>query len=299
MVRKIGKGLSELLATIEDERVVEVAPVDVVENSTTAVYEIEISRIFPNPDQPRKFFGEAEQTELASSIKIHGILQPLILVKSGDKYMIVAGERRYRAAKKLGLEKVPAIVKQFVPGMIREISLIENLQREDLNAIEEAEALRELMSFNGYTQEQLAERIGKARSSVTNSLRLLSLEEEVKSLVRQDRLSAGHARTLIPVTDKETQIDFAYESADGSMSVRDLEKKVRYHLHPELKPKRLSDSDRTRLSLEMRNLVDDMKRVFRTKVKLIGNSTKGRITIDYFSQDDLDRVFDLIEKLKD
>jgi len=299
MVRKIGKGLSELLATIEDERVVEVAPVDVVENSSTAVYEIEISKVFPNPDQPRKFFGESEQNELAASIKVHGILQPLILVKSGDKYMIVAGERRYRAAKKLGLEKVPAIVKQFGPGMIREISLIENLQREDLNAIEEAEALRELMSFNGYTQEQLAERIGKARSSVTNSLRLLSLEEEVKSLVRQDRLSAGHARTLIPVTDKETQIDFAYESADGSMSVRDLEKKVRYHLHPELKPKRLSDSDRTRLSLEMRNLVDDMKRVFRTKVKLIGNSTKGRITIDYFSQDDLDRVFDLIEKLKD
>lgn len=299
MPRKIGKGLSELLNSIEDERVVEAAPVDVVENTSTSVYELELSKIFPNPDQPRKFFGEQEQAELAASIKVHGILQPLILVKSGEKYMIVAGERRYRAAKKLGLKTVPAIVKQFEPGILREISLIENLQREDLNAIEEAEALRELMSFNGYTQEQLAERIGKARSSVANALRLLTLEDEVKSLVRQDRLSAGHARTLIPVTDKESQVDFAYEAADGSMSVRDLEKKVRFFLHPELKPKRMSDSDRARLTVEMRNLVDDMKRVFRTKVKLVGNSSKGRISIDYYSQDDLDRVFDLIEKLKD
>lgn len=299
MARKIGKGLSELLASIEDERIVEQAPIDIVENTSTNVYEIELSKIFPNPDQPRKFFGEAAQGELASSIKVHGILQPLILVKSGEKYMIVAGERRYRAATKLGLPKVPAIVKQFDPGMIREISLIENLQREDLNAIEEAEALRELMSFNAYTQEQLAERIGKARSSVANALRLLSLEEEVKSLVRQDRLSAGHARTLIPVTDKETQIDFAYESADGNMSVRDLEKKIRFYLHPELRPKRLSETDRSRLTLEMKTLVDDMKRVFRTKVKLLGNEKKGRISIDYYSPDDLNRIFDLIEKMKD
>jgi ParB family chromosome partitioning protein len=213
--------------------------------------------------------------------------------------MIVAGERRYRAAKKLGLETVPAIVKQFDESMIREVSLIENLQRENLNAIEEAEALRELMSINGYTQEQLAERIGKARSSVTNSLRLLQLDDEVKSLVRQNRLSAGHARTLIPITKKEDQVDYAYNAADGGMSVRDLEKKVRYYLNPELKPKRISAAEKARLTLEMRNLVDDMKRVFRTKVKLVGNDKKGRIIIDYFNADDLQRIFELVEHLKD
>lgn len=299
MAKKIGKGLADLLANIEDETIEETKAVDVVENTSTSVYELEISKIFPNPDQPRKFFGETEQSELAQSIKVHGILQPLILVKRGDKYMIVAGERRYRAAKKLGLEKVPAIVKQFDESMIREVSLIENLQRENLNAIEEAEALRELMSINGYTQEQLAERIGKARSSVANSLRLLQLDDEVKSLVRQNRLSAGHARTLIPITTKEDQIDYAYNAADGGMSVRDLEKKVRYYLNPELKPKRISAADKARLTLEMRNLVDDMKRVFRTKVKLVGNDKKGRIVIDYFNSDDLQRIFELVEHLKD
>ena len=167
MARRIGKGLSELLANIEDERVQ--APA--MESAGDAVYQIDLESISPNPDQPRKYFNEDAQRELQEPIKVHGILQPLILAKRGDGYIIVAGERRYRAAKAVGMATVPALVKRIDDSLMREISLIENLQREDLNPIEEAEAIDELIRLNGYTQEKLAQRIGKARSSVTNILR--------------------------------------------------------------------------------------------------------------------------------
>lgn len=294
MARRIGKGLSELLANIEDERVQ--APA--MESAGEAVYQIDLESISPNPDQPRKYFNEDAQRELQESIKVHGILQPLILAKRGDGYIIVAGERRYRAAKAVGMATVPALVKRIDDSLVREISLIENLQREDLNPIEEAEAIDELIRLNGYTQEKLAQRIGKARSSVTNILRLLGLDDEVKELVRQNRLSAGHARALAAVTNREAQVDFAFRAADGEMSVRELEQRIKFFLHPETAPRKLSPKERERLSGEMRAFVDDMKRVFATKVKLVGNESKGRIYIDYFSRDDLERIYELIEKLK-
>ena len=296
MSKRIGKGLSALLANIEDERVLPVQPTEVVEGEK--VYNIELDLIEANPNQPRKHFGEKQQRELEDSIRVQGVISPIILVKRDDKYMIVAGERRYRAAKAVGLNTIPAMVKQIDERMIREISIIENLQRENLNAIEEAEAVAELMKLNGYTQEQLANRIGKARSSVANIVRLLTLEEEVKSLVAQDRLSAGHARALIPITDRETQIDFAYQAADGEMSVRELEVKVRYYLNPDKAPRKMSAKEKSRLSLEMREFVDDLKRVFSTKVKLVGNENKGRICIDYYNKDDLQRIYELIATLK-
>lgn len=294
MARRIGKGLSELLANIEDERVQ--APA--MESAGEAVYQIDLESISPNPDQPRKYFNEDAQRELQESIKVHGILQPLILAKRGDGYIIVAGERRYRAAKAVGMATVPALVKRIDDSLMREISLIENLQREDLNPIEEAEAIDELIRLNGYTQEKLAQRIGKARSSVTNILRLLGLDDEVKELVRQSRLSAGHARALAAVANREAQVDFAFRAADGEMSVRELEQRIKFFLHPETAPRKLSPKERERLSGEMRAFVDDMKRVFATKVKLVGNESKGRIYIDYFSRDDLERIYELIEKLK-
>lgn len=294
MARRIGKGLSELLANIEDERVQ--APA--MESAGDAVYQIDLESISPNPDQPRKYFNEDAQRELQESIKVHGILQPLILAKRGDGYIIVAGERRYRAAKAVGMATVPALVKRIDDSLMREISLIENLQREDLNPIEEAEAIDELIRLNGYTQEKLAQRIGKARSSVTNILRLLGLDDEVKELVRQNRLSAGHARALAAVANREAQVDFAFRAADGEISVRELEQRIKFFLHPETAPRKLSPKERERLSGEMRAFVDDMKRVFATKVKLVGNESKGRIYIDYFSRDDLERIYELIEKLK-
>ena len=297
MAKKLGKGLSNLLANIEDVSVPNATPVE--EADGEKVYSIDITLVAPNPEQPRKYFGEKEQEELESSIRVHGIIQPLILVKNGDGYMIVAGERRYRAAQKVGLKTVPAIVKKLSERHIREISLIENLQREDLNAIEEAEAMKELAKMYSLTQEELANRIGKARSSVANTMRLLGLDKEVKELVRRDRLSAGHARALVPVESKEAQIDFAYRACDGQMSVRELEQKVKAYLNPEAAPKkRLDAATKDKLSLEMRSLIDDMKRIFLTKVKAVGNENKGRIYIDYYTKDDLQRIFELMEKLK-
>ena len=293
MAKKIGRGLSELLANIEDARV-SAAPVEVVDGEK--IYNIDINSVIPNPEQPRKHFGEKEQKELEESIRVHGIIQPLILVKEGEYYKIVAGERRYRAAMGAGLQSVPAIVKQLTAQNIREISLIENLQRENLNAIEEAEALKELAELYNLTQEALAARIGKSRPSVANTMRLLLLDDEVKSLVRTDRLSAGHARTLIPIENKEMQIDFAYSACDGQMTVRELELKVRNYLNPP--QKRMTETEKNRLTLEMRNLVDDMKRIFSTKVRMVGNENKGRLYIDYYTKDDLQRIYELIDKLK-
>lgn len=295
MGKKLSRGLSELLNNIEDARVV-CPPAEIVEGEK--IYNIETDKISPNPDQPRKYFGDKEQRELEDSIKVHGIIQPLILTKRGEGFFIVAGERRYRAAKSLGLLTVPAIVKQLDGQKIREISLIENLQRENLNAIEEAEALKELAEIYKLTQEELAVRIGKSRSAVANTVRLLTLAEDVKTLVRTDRLSAGHARTLVPIENKDTQTEFAYKACDGQMSVRDLELKVKYYLNPELLPKKMDPAAKEKLTIEMKNLVDDMKRIFSTKVKVVGNESKGRIFIDYFTKDDLQRIFELMEKLK-
>ncbi len=295
MPKKISKGLSKILANIEDARVA-VEPSEIVEGEK--IYNIDISSIRANPDQPRKFFGEEQQLELVESIKVHGIIQPLILVKDGDGYMIVAGERRFRASKLAGLTTVPAVLKQLSGQQLREISLIENLQRENLNAIEEAEAIKELASMFDLTQDELSHRIGKARSSVANIMRLLTLEKEVQDLVRAERLSAGHARALIGVSDAEIQVEFAFGACDGQMTVRELEQKVRFYLHPELAPKKMTEKERASVSLEMRQLVDNMKRIFSTKVKAVGNENKGRIYIDYFSNDDLQRIYELMEKLK-
>lgn len=296
MAKRISKGLKTLLENIEDETLPFTSPSEIVEGER--IFNIDIDNIFPDPAQPRKYFGEREQQELENSIRTHGIIQPLILMQKDGGYMIVAGERRFRAAAKVGLKTLPAIVKKLDNKTRREISLIENLQREDLNPIEEAEALNEFAALYSLTQEELAARIGKARSSVANTLRLLALDEEVKALVRGDRLSAGHARAILPIEDKEIQLEYAYKACDGQMSVRELELKVRLYLNPELAPKKMDAAVKMKLSLEMKNLVDDMKRIFSTKVKVVGNDTKGRIYIDYFTKDDLQRIFELMEKLK-
>lgn len=284
---KYGRGISELLANLEDSRT-EVSSED-------KIYSLPIGSIEANPLQPRKNFNEDALNDLATSIAEHGIIQPLVLTKKGDKYLIVAGERRFRAAQMAGLTEVPAVVRKFSEQTSREVSLIENLQREDLNAIESAKAMKELMDTYRLTQEELARRIGKARPSIANTLRLLLLDEEVQNLVRDGKLSAGHARTLIPVSNVEDQIKFALEAIEKQMSVRDLERKVRFYISPEKEKKVLV---KTNITPEMRELVDDMKRVFMTKVKLVGNQEKGRIMIDYFSKGDLQRVYELINSLK-
>lgn len=286
MAKKYGKGISELLANVEDER---------TEGGQKILY-LPINEVRPNPLQPRKFFDETALKDLAASIAEHGIIQPLVVTKKGDKYLIVAGERRYRAAMLAGLTELPAVVREFTEQSSREVSLIENLQREDLNAIEAAEALKELMDSYKLTQEELAKRIGKARPSIANTLRLLFLDSNVQILVRQGKLSAGHARTLIPVTNVRHQIQFAHEAIEKQMSVRELEKKIRYYLSPEKAKK--EEPIKAVVTEEMRGLVDDMKRVFMTRVKILGNEQKGRIYIDYFNSSDLQRIYELVEKLK-
>lgn len=259
--------------------------------------DIDITLIDRNPNQPRKTFDEESLQEMSKSIKAYGVLQPLILVKNGDdRYLIIAGERRFRASMIAGLKKVPAIIRDFTPQQIAEISLIENLHREDLNAIEAAEAMRELMDNHGLTQEEVANRIGKSRPYVTNTLRLLQLPDEVTQFVRSGELSPGHARALISIDDKEYLVTLAKQAKDNKLSVREVEDRVRLYFTRKTIP--TGPRDPKPLTVEMKELVGDMKKIFVTKVKLIGNENKGRFTIDYYSKDDLDRIYALMQILK-
>lgn len=268
-----------------------------VELSNEPTTEIDILLIDPNPDQPRKNFNIDSLREMASSIEQYGVLQPLLLTEGQNgRYTIIAGERRYRASIMAGIKVVPAIVKKFTPQQIAEISLIENLQREDLNAIETAEGMRELMDNHGLTQEAVAQRLGKSRPYVTNTLRLLQLPKEVTDMVKDGTLSPGHARSLISIDDKEYLITLANQAKDNKLSVRDLEDRVRLYFTR----KAIPQGPRTKKiqSLEIKQLVGDMKDIFHTKVKILGNDQKGRVTIDYFTADDLQRIYEKIEILK-
>ncbi len=257
--------------------------------------EMPLDKIYPNPEQPRKNFDEQTLRELADSVKKHGIIMPIVVNddKSG-RYMIIAGERRFRAAKIAGLKEIPVVIRNYSKREIKEISLIENLQREDLNPIEAAAAMKQLMVEYKLTQDELAERIGKSRPAIANTLRLLSLTPEVMQLVAESKLSAGHARTLVPLA-AEDQITFASDAVKSGMSVRELEKKVRsYTISPEVLEEK-KKKKRALASIELKNLVERMRFAFRTKVSLIGNDQKGRIYIDYYSRDDLDRISEILD----
>ncbi len=293
--RGLGKGLSALFSETEEDYgkslLFDEEPVAKGEGVT----EIDVSLIFANPNQPRKVFDEDALNELAASISKHGVIMPIIVNKSGDRYMIIAGERRFRASKIAGLSKVPVIVKTYNERQIKEISLIENLQREDLNPIEAATAMRSLMEDYGMTQEELADRIGKSRPAIANTLRLLNLSQEVIKMVANGNLSAGHARTLVAVPQYD-QVKIAEQAIKDGVSVREIEKRVRdYFNPPEEKAKK---KVKVELSAELKELIVDMQRVFGTRVNAIGNDKKGRIYIDYYTRDDLDRLSELLEYLK-
>jgi len=258
--------------------------------------DVEITLIDRNPNQPRKVFDDESLAEMAKSIKTYGVLQPLIVVKNGEnRFMIIAGERRFRASTIAGLKTVPVIVRDFTPQQIAEISLIENLHREDLNAIEAAEGMRELMENHGLTQEEVANRIGKSRPYVTNTLRLLQLPAEVTELVKTGKISPGHARALISIDDKEYLVKLANQVVANDLSVRDLENRVRLYFSR----KNIQPGPREKvMTVEMKEMVTEMKRIFATKVKLVGNEEKGRLTIDYFTRDDLERINALVQVLK-
>lgn len=293
--RGLGKGLSVLFSETEEDYGKSLLFDEGPTEKGEGVSEIDVSAIFANPNQPRKIFDQTALKELADSISKHGVIMPIIVNKSGDRYMIIAGERRFRATKLAGLTKIPAIVKTYNERQIKEISLIENLQREDLNPIEAATAMRSLMDDYGLTQEDLADRIGKSRPAIANTLRLLTLSPEVIKLVSGGELSAGHARALIPLPQGE-QLKIAQAAVKDGASVRDVEKKVKdYFTPPEEKEKKKLKHE---LSAELKELVSEMQRVLGTKVNAIGNDRKGRIYIDYYSRDDLDRLAEFIELSK-
>ncbi|GAA4724423.1 ParB/RepB/Spo0J family partition protein [Brevibacillus fulvus] len=277
MSKGLGKGLGALINTnLVDEG--------------DQVTEARIAEVRPNPYQPRKEFEPTAIAELAESIKEHGIIQPLIVRKSIKGYELVAGERRLRAAKEVGLEKVPVVIKEYTDQQLMEIALIENLQRENLNPIEEAEAYEKLMRQYSYTQEALAQRVGKSRPHVANIMRLLQLPEKIRAFVQNSSLSMGHARALLPVEDGEVQWKLANEVIKNDLSVRQLEDLVKsLNVSRETKKKKQAAKDQALTQMEER-----LRSRFGTSVQIKTGNKKGKIEIEFYSNDDLQRIIDLL-----
>ena len=265
------------------------------DSSKSAEMMVKISKVEPNLNQPRKQFDEDSLSELAESIKQYGILQPLLVSDKKDYYEIIAGERRWRAAKMAGLKEVPVLVREFSEQEIVEISLIENIQREDLNPIEEAKAYRRLTDEFHLKQDEIAERVSKSRVAVTNSMRLLKLDERVQQMLIDEMISPGHARALLGISDGETQAAAAMKIFDEKLSVRETEKLVKKLLEPPAKPKteKNSTEDAIYESLEER-----MKGIIGTRVFIHRKkNNKGKIEIEYYSKEELDRIIDLFESI--
>ncbi len=287
----LGRGLSALFSDTEEAYENAQAESGAERSGAT---EVKLSEVFPNPDQPRKAFDENALNDLSNSIREHGVIMPLVVNRAENGYMIIAGERRYRAAKMAGLETVPVIIKELGEREIQEISLIENLQREDLNPIEAAYGMKRLMEEFHLTQEVLAERLGKSRPAIANTLRLLTLSEEVIALVREGKLSSGHARALVPVP-AERQAEVAGECVKNGWSVRDAERAVKQLLNPPEVLAKEKEQKNAVMSAELKHLVERLRSTLKTKVSLIGTDKKGRIYIDYYTRDDLDRISELLD----
>lgn len=265
------------------------------EEHASGQIEVDISLVEPNRDQPRKQFDEDTLQELADSIKVHGIIQPLIVQKREEYYEIVAGERRWRAAKLAGLKRIPVLVRDYTDREIMELSLIENIQRQDLNPIEEAAAYKRLIDEYQLTQDDLADRVSKSRAAVTNSLRLLRLDSRVQDMLVSEMLSAGHARALLGIEDGDLQYQAAQKAFDHKMSVREIESYVKRLAQ---KPK---SEKKPAISQQLQTIYRDMEERMRTsmgtKVTISGRTPeKGRIEIDYFSSDELERIYQTLLK---
>ena len=289
----LGRGLDSLLKVYDDVVVEEKKSKNEVVDAKiySDIQKIDINKVYANPNQPRKNFDKESLNELAESIRLHGLIQPIIVNQMEDGYMIIAGERRFRACKLCGLKEIDAVVKQYSNKLVAEIAIIENLQREDLNPVEIAKGIKQLMEEYGLTQEKVSERLGKSRSAIANSLRILSLYPEVLDLVEKGKVSFGHAKVLASITDYAAQVILAKKIAKDKLTVRDLEKEVDALLGNK-KKKKVAKLP----SEELQEFISDLQRKLGTKVSVIGNDRKGRIYIDYYSQDDLDRIYDVVLK---
>ncbi len=309
----LGKGIDALISPTvkkeaDKEKVVEKVIEKPVEKIVEKIVEVEkpvelylkIDEIEPNRLQPRKNFDEDALQELSESIKQFGLIQPIVVKKQENYYEIVAGERRWRAARIAGLKEVPVIVKEYNERESMEIAIVENLQREDLNPIEEAQAYRRLIEEFGLKQDEAAQRVSKSRTAVTNAMRLLKLDERVQQMVIDDMISGGHARTLLAIENKEEQYAMAMLVFDNKMSVRETEKLVRNHLKKE-EEKKTSEKkeDFSQMETIYHQLEERMKSVIGSKVAIHSrNYKKGKIEIEYYSNDELERIIDLIESIK-
>ena len=258
---------------------------------------LKISSIEPNHNQPRMEFREESLIELAESMKEYGVLQPLLVQKKGDFYEIIAGERRWRAAKLAGLKEVPVVIREYTKQQSMEIALIENVQREDLNPIEEAKAYQRLMQEFGLKQEEIAARVAKNRVTITNSMRLLKLEKRVQDMLIQNQITGGHARALLAVDDPEMQFQIAGRIVAENLSVREVEKLFK-SLSKKKEPKEKKEEDES-IFLIFRELEDRMKTAMGTKVSINRkDSNKGRVEIEYYSEAELERIVELIESIR-
>ena len=297
--RGLGKGLDALFGDME----VSVEPSSKEEESS-AVHDIEaaethegikyidINNIKPNANQPRKTFDEGKLEELADSIREHGLIQPLVVRKSTNGYEIVAGERRWRAARKIGIKEFPAIVRELSDEENMLLAIIENMQREDLDPIEEAEGISQMIETYGLSQEQVSKSLGKSRPYITNQLRLLKLPEELRKMVSDGRLSSGHVRALITIDDEEKQIKLAVQAVEQGLSVRQVEALAKAN-----KKVKKSKSAKKKKSADVKRVEEDLKVALGTKVNLNQNGKKGKIEIEFYSKDELERLIELLKSL--
>jgi ParB family chromosome partitioning protein len=288
----LGKGLGALIGSTNKTPAAPIATPQPNVEIGEKVQEVAIGVVMPSPLQPRKTFNEEQLADLAASIKENGIIQPLIVRKAGDKLELIAGERRWRAAQRTGLAKVPVIVRQAEDLEVLELALVENLQRSDLNPIEEAEGYGNLAEKFSLTQEQVAQKVGKSRATVANALRLLGLQVDVKEMVRHGHLSAGHAKVILGLANGKQQDAAAREVVKRGLSVRETEKLIaRFG-----KPSRLGvskGSGKTATS-DWRDLEQRLQRVLGTKVRLVGTASKGHLEIDYYNESDLERILETL-----
>ena len=286
--RGLGQGLNALISDeLEDQ---------IVEQNKHGILKVNINKVEPNVNQPRRAFDEDALEDLADSIRQFGIIQPLIVSDKNSHYEIVAGERRWRAAKKASLKEVPVIVKDFTPEVILEVSLIENIQRENLNAIEEALAYQRLIDEFDLKQDEIAEKVSKSRSAIANTLRLLNLTDEVQQMVVDEMISSGHARALLALTNSKEQTEAATKVFDEKLSVRETEKLIKQYQNPK------KDKKKTKKAIALdpvyKSLEEDVKKIFGTKVSILKkNDQLGKIEIEYYSKDELDRILELMKTI--
>jgi ParB family chromosome partitioning protein len=265
------------------------------ENVLAGFAELPIDKIVPNNNQPRKYFDDEKIEELTISVKTFGVIEPITVVKKDDKYEIVAGERRYRASIRAGLEKIPVMIRDLSQKEQLEISLVENIQREDLNPIEEALAYTSLINAYNITHDDISKRVGKSRPAITNTIRLLNLEPQIQKWIIEGGLSQGHARAILSIEDKNEHIKFADYIMKNNLSVREADNLSKKWITPTKNEKEENASKPKLREIEIQDAEDRLSKKLQTKVKINGTSIKGKIVIDYFTQEDLERILEIFE----